>query len=291
MIAISLKRDEAPAEERAARQTVAARTIAWKDDRAVTRSDVLAVEEPLEIRLAGCRVAVTMRTPGDDFDLALGFLLTEGIIRSGDDVASIAHCPAEPDEVEGNIVNVNPADPGLVDPERWRRNFYATSSCGICGKASIELIRQQAAPIDSDLRVSSDLLFAGERALRSAQTVFGQTGGLHAAALISREGVLIALREDVGRHNAVDKVIGAMLRDGRLPLRDSVLMVSSRASFEVIQKALVAGVPLVAAMSAPSSLAVELARESGMSLVGFLRSESERGGRFNIYAGSDRIDG
>jgi FdhD protein len=238
------------------------------------------VEEPLEIRLAGYSVAVTMRTPGDDFDLVVGFLFTEGAIRSASDIASIHRCPGDDPESSDNIVNVNPADPSLVDPSRWQRNFFTTSSCGICGKASIETVRQEARPIDSDLQVSHDTLYQLDRQLRSAQAVFDQTGGLHAAGLFDAGGELLALREDVGRHNAVDKVIGHALRSGMIPLNRHLLMVSGRASFEIVQKALMAGIPLVVSVSAPSSLALDLARSCGITLAGFLRQ-----GRFNVYAG------
>lgn len=265
--------------------SVDADVLSWREGVPESRTDTLAVEEPLEIRLAGCSVAVTMRTPGDDFDLAAGFLFTEGIIRRPSDIAGIAHCPTDDAASALNIVNVNPADASLVDPERWRRNFYATSSCGICGKASIDAIRQEAPPIESEARVSTSALRHMEKTLRSEQDVFSRTGGLHAAALFDPSGELVTLREDVGRHNAVDKVIGERFRHGMVPLQDHALMVSSRASFEVMQKALMAGIPIVAAVSAPSSLAVDMARAANMTLVGFLRP-----GRFNVYAGGERID-
>jgi FdhD protein len=257
---------------------------AWTDAAARDRSDSVAVEEPLEIRLAGCSVAVTMRTPGDDFDLAAGFLRTEGIIGGAADILSIARCPVDDPEAEGNVVNVNPRDAALVNPERWRRNFFATSSCGICGKASIEAVRQEAAPVTSAVRLRPEVLYRMEEELRRAQTVFGRTGGLHAAGLFGPGGDLVTLREDVGRHNAVDKVVGDALFRGLLPLHDRVLVVSGRASFEIVQKALVAGIPIVLAVSAPSSLAVRLARSANMTLAGFLRP-----GRFNVYAGAQRI--
>ena len=288
----SVDRDSSPVDRGSVPEKPATEieVMAWHGDDRSPRSDALAVEEPLEIRLAGCSVAVTMRTPGDDFDLALGFLFTEGIIHGPGDVASIAHCPDDDSAVEDgqNIVNVNPTDHTLVDPERWRRNFFATSSCGICGKASIESVHQHAPAIESDgrrlSRVSARALYRLESELRNAQTVFSQTGGLHAAGLFDLEGQLVTLREDVGRHNAVDKVVGDALRRKLLPLTDYALMVSGRASFEIMQKALMAGIPIVAAVSAPSSLAVDLARSSNMTLVGFLRS-----GRFNVYAGEERI--
>jgi len=271
--------------------TASTHIVAWENGRWTERQDTLAGEEPLEIRLAGCSVAVTMRTPGNDFDLAAGFLLTEGIIHRREDIASMAHCPADEHglRIEPNIVNVNTSDPALVDPDRWRRNFFATSSCGICGKASIETVRQEAPAIRSDARISDDTILRLDAQLREAQAVFSQTGGLHAAALFNLQGHMVLLREDVGRHNAVDKVIGAMLHQDRLPLDGCVLLVSGRASFEIMQKALMAGIPIVAAVSAPSSLAVELARESNMALVGFLRCYKEGQGRFNVYAGAERI--
>jgi len=256
----------------------------WREDELIARSDALAIEEPLEIRLAGYSVAVTMRTPGNDFDLAAGFLFTEGILRSPEDISSIAFCPTDDSDSLQNIVNVNPTGSEIVHPERWQRNFFTTSSCGICGKASIEFVRQDAPAIAGHLRVPAPVLHTLENRLREAQTVFDRTGGLHAAGLFDVSGELLALREDVGRHNAVDKIIGVSLLRRELPLHDRVLMVSGRASFEIVQKAWMAGIPLLAAVSAPSSLAVDLARSAGMTLVGFLRSD-----RFNVYCGAERI--
>ncbi|GAC1445727.1 MAG: formate dehydrogenase accessory sulfurtransferase FdhD [Chloroflexota bacterium] len=258
--------------------------VTWNDSTTISRSDTVAVEEPLEIRLAGLSVAVTMRTPGHDFDLAAGFLYTEGIIRQLKDIRTIAHCPVDDDDAAGNIVNVNVTDPSLVKPDRWKRNFFATSSCGICGKASIAEICRTTLPLGHHKPVPASLLEGLNAAMRQVQDGFEQTGGTHAAALFDLNGNLITIREDVGRHNAVDKVIGHNFRNGRVPLHESILVVSSRASFEIIQKALVAGIPTVAAVSAPSSLAVDLARDTGMTLVGFLRES-----RFNVYAGD--VDG
>jgi FdhD protein len=269
---------------RAQRAVAEEKILAVRGDEVVEREDVLSLEEPLEIRLAGFSVSVTMRTPGDDLDLAAGFLLTEGIIRSPEDIASIHHCETDDAESVMNIVNVNPTDPASVDPSRWQRNFFVTSSCGICGKASIETVRQEAPPVESSLRLSPDVLQRSSEELRRAQTVFDRTGGLHAAGLFTASGDLLVLREDVGRHNAVDKVIGHALRAGALPLSHAFLLVSGRVSFEVVQKALMAGIPLVAAVSAPTSLAVELARDREMTLVGFLRE-----GRFNVYSAPQRI--
>jgi FdhD protein len=269
--------------------TVHATVDAWDGDQQHSRVDLLAAEEPLEIRLAGCSVAVTMRTPGDDFDLAAGFLFTEGIIRNWTDIASMAYCPSEDPADAGNIVNINPIDADIVDPERWRRNFFATSSCGLCGKASIAAVKQEAAPIDSHRTVGNRILYALDARLRRDQDVFAQTGGLHAAGLFDPGGELLAVREDVGRHNAVDKVIGQAVRSRQTPLSDHILVVSSRGSFEIVQKAMMAGIPIVATVSAPSSLAVELARSAGMTLLGFLRSNGAGSGRFNVYAGTERI--
>jgi FdhD protein len=264
--------------------TLDAPVDAWHGDDRRRREDVLAVEEPLEIRLAGYSVAVTMRTPGDDLELAAGFLFTESIIRSADDIASLAHCPTDDIQSQANIVNVNPTDPALVDPERWQRNFFATSSCGICGKASIDAVWQNSCPAVSGNPIAYETLYGLDEELRRAQTLFGKTGGLHAAGLFDLDGQLLTLQEDVGRHNAVDKVVGDALLHGRLPLHDRVLMVSGRASFEITQKALMAGIPIVAAVSAPSSLAVDLAQQSNMTLLGFLRPH-----RFNVYTHPTRI--
>jgi FdhD protein len=245
-------------------------------------ADVLAAEEPLEIRLRGERVAVTMRTPGHDTELAVGFLLGEGIVRPSD-VGAVVECRA--DEGDGGVADVA-LRPGAAPLAGWQRNFYATSSCGICGKASIDAVRQAAPPVADGPVVEQPALLGLPDVLRGAQRVFDRTGGLHAAGLFAPDGTLDVLREDVGRHNAVDKAIGRAALDGRLPLSGSVLMVSGRSSFEILQKALMAGVPFVAAVSAPSSLAVRLARESNMTLVGFLRP-----GGFNAYAGRERIRG
>lgn len=260
--------------------------VRWEQSDAVTGQDMLSVEEPLEIRLAGCSVAVTMRTPGHDLDLAAGFLFTEGIIHGMEDIASIGRCQdgSTGDALSPNIVNINPVDHRLVTPERWRRHFFATSSCGICGKASIDAIRQNVQTIRSALRIAASTLARLDVALRRAQAEFGQTGGLHAAGFFDLQGRLLSMREDVGRHNAVDKVIGDALQRNQLPLSDGMLMVSGRASFEIVQKALVAGIPILGAISAPSSLAVDLARSCDMTLAGFLRS-----GRFNVYSGNHRV--
>jgi FdhD protein len=252
-----------------------------------TVSDRIAVEEPLEIRLGyqhdGQRhteaISITMRTPGDDEELAAGFLFSESIIRSADDVAVIKPCRGD------NTLRVELEDGVAVDLKRLRRHFYTTSSCGVCGKASLEsLSAQGAAAPANDSRFDHETLVAVPEALRRSQSTFEETGGLHAAAAFDTGGTLIVVREDVGRHNAVDKVIGALFRDGRLPAGDLGLMVSGRASFELMQKALVAGMPLLAAVGAPSSLAVELAQEFNITLVGFLRDQT-----YNVYSSHERI--
>ena len=246
--------------------------------------DILAVEEPLEIRVKDEAIAVTMRTPGDDFDLAAGFLFTEGIIRSNEDLGTIRFCEDTENPELKNIVNVTIAEGVSFDMERLKRNFYTTSSCGICGKAAIEHIRTEAPPLDDEVRIKLPTLFELGETIIKAQSAFQKTGGLHAAAIFETNGTLILLREDIGRHNAVDKVIGSMLMQDQVPLDRQVLMVSGRASFEILQKALMASIPFVCAVSAPSSLAVEFAIESGMTLVGFLRGEE-----MNIYSGANRI--
>jgi FdhD protein len=229
-------------------------------------------------------MAVTMRTPGHDEELAAGFVFTEGVVAQAAHIARAAHAVSRTGQPLANLVNVELAPGVIVDFERAQRNFYATSSCGICGKASIEQIRQRVRPIDAAFSVTPDLLSRLPDAMRDAQRVFGKTGGLHAAALFGLDGQLLCVREDVGRHNAVDKVIGWAVLGRRLPLEREILMISGRASFEIVQKALVARVPIVAAVSAPSSLAIELAAQNNMTLVGFLRGES-----MNVYTGAPRI--
>ncbi len=275
------------------------------DERTSRRApDSLAAEEPLEVRAgaAGTRrapLAVTMRTPGDDLDLAIGFLLTEGVIRDADDVHTAQLCAgsattpeATTPEAAGsapntyNVVDValTPGVPAPVtDPSR---NFYTTSSCGVCGKASIDAVRTRSrfdVSVDP-VTVAAETLIGLPGALRTRQRGFAATGGLHAAGLFTSDGALVCLREDVGRHNAVDKVIGWAVRERRVPLAGHLLMVSGRASFELCQKAWMAGIPLLAAVSAPSTLAVDLATEAGLTLVGFLRGAS-----FNVYAGAQRV--
>ncbi len=243
--------------------------------------DQVATEEPLALRVEGRPLAVTMRTPGHDEDLAAGFLYTEGLIDGADDLAAIAKV-REPMDPQDNTIDVRLASGISVDEGRFakaQRAFYASSSCGLCGKATIESVLQGAPPLVSPRRAFPELLLALPEAMRRAQATFAATGGLHAAALFDFDGELEVLREDVGRHNAVDKVLGWRLLQDRTPVDDRVLMVSGRAGFELVQKAVMAQVPVLAAVGAPSSLAVELAVESGLQLVGFLRA-----GRFNIYS-------
>jgi FdhD protein len=252
------------------------------------RPDVLAAEEPLEIRVDGQSLAVTMRTPGHDVELAHGFLLTEGVIGSREDISIARYCDSVDDSGRNtyNVLDMALA-PGVPPPDdSVERRFYTTSSCGVCGKASLDAVRTRTrhAPGDDPLRLTTDVLAGLPDTLRAAQAVFDSTGGLHAAGLFRADGTLLVAREDVGRHNAVDKVVGHMLLEGGVPARGTVLMVSGRASFELTQKAVMAGIPALAAVSAPSSLAVEMARESGMTLVGFLRGTS-----MNVYAGTERI--
>jgi FdhD protein len=254
--------------------------------------DTLAAEEPLEIRVGppgpGRRrpLAVTMRTPGDDLDLAIGFLLSEGVIGAAGDVLTARLCAGTDTPNTYNVVDVSLA-PHVPPPETDpTRNFYTTSSCGVCGKASIDAVRTRSRfPVSGDpVTVTAATLATLPDRLRAAQRVFDRTGGLHAAGLFTPAGDLVVLREDVGRHNAVDKVIGWAVREHRLPLRGHVLLVSGRASFELTQKASMAGIPLLAAVSAPSTLAVSLAEEAGLTLVGFLR-----GSAMNVYAGAHRV--
>lgn len=251
------------------------------------RSDFLAIEEPLQLCLNGAPLSITMRTPGSDLDLATGFLFTEGII---DDVGQILSMRAESDEDDsgnsGDRVTIRLRPETAIDPARIRRNFYTSSSCGVCGKLAIGAIEvHPPRPMrQSGPQFQADLIYRLPDLLRETQHGFERTGGLHAAALFSTEGILLGLREDVGRHNAVDKLIGFALRDGTVPLRDSLILVSGRAGFELVQKSAMAAIPILAAVGAPSSLAVDLAKRFGMTLVGFLRGQ-----RFNIYSGHRRI--
>jgi FdhD protein len=252
------------------------------------RSDRLAVEEPLELRVAGHALAVTMRTPGHDVELAHGFLLTEGVICAAADVATARYCDSMDDQGRNtyNVLDVALA-PGVPPPATGvERNFYTTSSCGVCGKASLDAVRQRTrhSPAGDPLTVSRGVLTSLPERLRAGQRVFDSTGGLHAAGLFDHEGEPLVVREDVGRHNAVDKVLGWALLNDRVPATGCVLMVSGRASFELVQKAVMGGVPMLTAVSAPSSLAVDLAAESGLTLVGFLRGDTA-----NVYTCPERI--
>lgn len=261
----------------------------------VGEPDHVAVEEPLEIRLAYSgpdsrevrSISITMRTPGNDAELAAGFLYTEGIVESTDQIAEIHHLGPQVETTElRNVIRVDLVPEVRVDLERLKRHFYTTSSCGVCGKTSLEALRVNGKePLrDNGFIVSRDVLCALPEKLRSNQEVFDETGGLHASALFDAEGQLDTVREDVGRHNAVDKLVGACLLEGRVPVATRGILVSGRASFELMQKAMMAGIPMLAAVGAPSSLAVELATEFRMTLIGFLRD-----GRFNIYSGEERV--
>jgi FdhD protein len=255
---------------------------------ATSRPDTVAVEEPLAIRVEGRPVSVTMRTPGDDFDLAIGYLLTEGVVPDAGAVHHAMHCLDE-DETGSptfNVVDIALSPGTALDTSRAERSSYTSSACGVCGKTSIEAIRATTRyAVARDTAVFDPAVVAGlPEALRSRQRAFDRTGGLHAAGLLTATGEVLAVREDVGRHNAVDKVVGWAAREGRLPLSGHILVVSGRASFELTQKAVMAGVPMLVAVSAPSSLAVELATEAGLTLVGFARPP-----RMTVYAGAHRL--
>lgn len=257
----------------------------WNDGRVRSVQDYLVGEEPLQIQIGEHPLSVTMRTPGHDIELAAGFLFTEGIIQRREQIVSLDHAhDCKPTE-RGNIIQVELTDDVALDFENTQRNFFASSSCGICGKASIESVRARGirAP-NPHFRVHTEVLCRIPDTLRSAQQIFGRTGGLHAAGLFDARGKLLAEREDIGRHNAVDKIIGWALRENRVPLSESVLMISGRGGFEIIQKAAMAGLPVVASVSACSSLAVQFAREVGMTLIGFLRDR-----RFVVYSGCERL--
>ncbi|QDQ14608.1 formate dehydrogenase accessory sulfurtransferase FdhD [Streptomyces spectabilis] len=272
------------------RVTERRRVLRIRDGAVSERPDTLVAEEPMEIRLNGRPLAITMRTPGDDFALAAGFLVSEGVLGAAEELRNIVYCAGATQDGSNtyNVVDVSTA-PGVVLPDiTLERNVYTTSSCGLCGKASLDAVRTTARwPVDDGpgpLRLTPELLAELPERLRASQRVFDRTGGLHAAALFSEDGELLDIREDVGRHNAVDKLVGRALQSGRLPLARTVLLVSGRASFELAQKAVMAGIPVLAAVSAPSSLAVDLAAETGLTLVGFLRGAS-----MNVYAGEHRI--
>lgn len=273
-------------------RSVEAHVVALEGDARTRRNDEIVGEEPLELRLvAGATtrtLAVTMRTPGSDFELAAGFVYSEAIVRSRDEIAALTYCidsAVDPDQ-RYNIVNVElHASSDLPDLARFERHFTMSSSCGVCGRAQLDSLRSLgAAPIDDDVRLPARVLYALPGRMRAAQRIFATTGGLHAAGLFDDRGDAIIVREDVGRHNAVDKLVGWALLSSQLPLRRRALMVSGRASYEILQKAVMAGAAIVASVSAPSSLAVELAREFNVTLAGFVRDD-----RANIYAAPDRI--
>ena len=247
-------------------------------------ADAVAVEEPLELRVADRSVAVLMRTPGHDRELAAGFLLTEGVIRNADDLLDIVLCRDQDGGTSGNVVNALTSGSATVDFERLTRHVFSSSSCGVCGKATLDAVLQTFLPVNDGPLFDASHLAGLPARLREAQPVFDSTGGLHGCALFNEAGQLEIVREDVGRHNAVDKVLGRALLDGRLPLKAYGLLLSGRVSFELVQKALAGGVPLVAGIGAPSSLAIECAMRGNVTLIGFLRAD-----RFNVYAGHDRL--
>ena len=271
------------------RVTERRKVIRIRDGALSSRPDTLVAEEPLEIRLNGKPLAITMRTPGDDFALATGFLVSEGVLAQQNDLHNIVYCAGATADGTNtyNVVDVTTTPHVAVPDITLERNVYTTSSCGLCGKASLDAVRTTTHwPIHDTppLHITPDLLTTLPDRLRAAQHVFDRTGGLHAAALFTEHGELLDIREDVGRHNAVDKLIGRALQNNNLPLSRAILLVSGRASFELAQKAVMAGIPLLAAVSAPSSLAVDLATETGLTLVGFLRGPS-----MNVYAGEHRL--
>jgi FdhD protein len=269
------------------RPTTSVRVRALDDGQVIERPDRLVTEEPMEIRVHGpgqqpVPLAVTMRTPGADFELAVGFCVTEGIVTSPTEVASVAYC-VEGGEQRYNVVTVRLREPVSLDGRE--RNFVANSSCGLCGKAALDQIEVQCRPLADGPRIAGSTVLRLPDRLRDAQQVFEVTGGLHAAALFEPAGELVALREDVGRHNALDKIVGHAALERQLPLAQNVVLVSGRVSFEIVQKAAVAGVPIVCAVSAPSSLAVQAATRLGQTVLGFVRP-----GRFNVYSHPERVD-
>jgi FdhD protein len=279
-----------PSLERA-RPIDVARVVTFDNGIRRVHDDRVAGEEPLEIRISDGRstrsLAMTMRTPGHDFELAAGFLFSEGLIAEPDDVGTIGYCTdvkSDPEQ-QYNVVTVELARPPRRDPDVLERHFAMTSACGVCGRATMDALRERGLrPIAASLEVAPQVLIALPETLRQHQRVFESTGGLHAAAVFDRDGTMRVAREDIGRHNALDKLVGAFFLERRLPARDGIIVVSGRASYELVQKTISAGAPVLCAVSAPSSLAVALAREFGVTLVGFLR-----GSRFNVYAGEERI--
>lgn len=272
-------------------QTSIRRITRWHESSSMAADDELVIEEPLEIRIGQQSLIVVMRTPGHDFELAAGFLYTENLIQSVNDIEIIAYCEDVNTEDNllsefQNIVNVRlTKELNLEADGGWQRNFHANASCGLCGKMTIDSVRQQIEPLDSHLSVEQSVFYRLNDRLRKAQSVFEKTGGLHAAGLFNKEGELLIIREDIGRHNAVDKVIGQALLSDLLPLDEYILMVSGRASFEIVQKALFARIPFVVAVSAASTLAVELAEEGNLTLIGFMRGE-----RMAVYSHPRRVE-
>jgi FdhD protein len=270
-----------PKPEITASSRTEANILRWHNGRVEKTPDELVVEEPLEIRLRGRGISVTMRTPGHDDELAAGFLLTEGVVSNAHDLLKMSPCERSED---GNILNVQLAPEVAVDFEKLTRHVFASSSCGLCGKTTLDAISQRFGPVTSNARYTADTIASLPDRMRQSQSDFDRTGGLHAAAIFDEAGQMLTLREDVGRHNAVDKVLGWALLNRRLPLDRHILLVSGRSSFEIMQKSLAGGLPVVAAVSAPSSLAVDFARRNNQTLIGFLREK-----RMNIYSHPDRI--
>ena len=264
----------------------------WSDTEPIRMEDELVVEEPLEIRVGQQSLIVVMRTPGHDFELAAGFLYTESLITSSDEIEIIAYCEEETSDAQDpdvsslqNIINVQLTEELNLDAQSgWQRNFHANASCGLCGKMTIESVRQQVSPVKSGFHLNQAVLYPLNDRLRRAQSVFEKTGGLHAAGLFDEEGELLIVREDIGRHNAVDKVIGQALLSDLVPLDRHILMVSGRASFEIVQKALFARIPIIVAVSAASTLAVDLAQEGNLTLIGFMRGQS-----MAVYSCPERV--
>ena len=262
----------------------AVKVLKWRLGRKSLVPDQIASEEPLGIRVNGKDVLLVMRTPGQDKELAAGFLYTEGLIKFHKDIARVVGCQNPKSEMDENVINLFLAPKVRFDPAGIQRHFYASSSCGVCGKASLEAARKSFRPVRSTFRISRKVLSGLPAKLRKVQKTFEKTGGLHASALFDPDGKMLVLREDVGRHNALDKIVGWGLFKKRLPFDNMALLVSGRVSFEIMQKALAAGIPLVAAIGAPSSLAVEMAQENGQTLAGFLRDEG-----MNVYTNAHRI--
>lgn len=247
--------------------------------------DFVAVEEPLEIRVLGKPISVVMRTPGDDADLAVGFVVTEGI-AAFDDISAAAACVDAKGIAVENVMNVALIEGAAIRPEIYQRNFYVTSSCGVCGKATLDAVNIASPPVESNIKITRKLLSTISEICIEKQTAFAATGGLHAACLFDTSGNLLLIREDVGRHNAVDKIVGSLVRAGNFPLENCILWISGRAAFEIIQKARIARIPIVVSVGAPTSLAIDCAREGNMTLIGFLRNDG-----FNIYCGNGRVEG